>query len=556
MELKYDNAATPQYNGNIGSTTVKTAALSGTSYPALTYNYVYDKLNRLTNAVSTTTTANDNFYNENATYDVMGNITKLNRYDKPSTTRIAIDSLTYTYVSGNKIDRVDDLGTTAGFNNAVSQAGEYTYDGNGNQLMDLNKGLTQTYNMLNLPQTAVGAGISVAYIYDAAGRKLRKLSTSGSTTIVTEYVNGIQYEYTGTYPVISFIQTEEGRARKNGTVYKYEYDLKDHLGNTRLTTTWDPSDAVNQLTPLNSQRNDYYAFGYTIQSLIGTLPSSPNHYLYNHKELQDETGLYDYGARFYDPVIGRWTSVDPLAEKGRRETPYGYAFDDPMRFTDPDGMWPDWGALVNAVKGWFNTPTKFASDVSAGYQTSMGMVPAGTEKATNGTAVMWAIAAGVNAYSSQYNTGSRFEIESPVNTPKVNAQPEVPEAAVAPKTSAHTEPEAPQGGAYKDLSVGTDEQRHHLVADAVSPVSKKAGPSIVMKTTDHVLTGSWGNFKESKAFQAKQYEMISQGNFEGAMNMGIEDVQAKFGTKYDVGIQQAKAYADKLNKAKTSTTKE
>jgi len=361
MELKYDNSATPQYNGNIGSTMVKTAALSGTTYPALVYNYAYDKLNRLTNAISSTAsvTANDNFYNENVTYNVMGNITKLNRYDKPGASRIAIDSMTYTYVSGNKIDRIDELGTAAGFINGANQAGEYTYDGNGNQLADLNKGLTQAYNMLNLPQTAVRGTVSVAYVYDAAGKKLRKLSTMGTTTTVTEYVGGIQYEYIGTYPKISFIQTEEGRARKNGSVYKYEYDLKDHLGNTRLTTTWDPSDA-NQLTPLNSQRNDYYAFGYTIQSLIGSLPSSPNHYLYNHKELQDETGLYDYGARFYDPVIGRWTSVDPLAEKGRRWSPYNYVFDNPMRFTDPDGMWP-WDDLVDKAKAYVVKKAKEAA---------------------------------------------------------------------------------------------------------------------------------------------------------------------------------------------------
>jgi RHS repeat-associated protein len=368
MELKYDSAATPQYNGNIGSTTVKTTALSGTSYPALTYNYSYDKLNRLTNAVSTTTATNDNFYNENVTYDVMGNITKLNRYDKVTGVRTAIDSLTYTYVIGNRIDRIDELGTSAGFANSANQAAEYSYDGNGNQLMDLNKGLTQAYNMLNLPQTAVRAGVSVAYVYDATGRKLRKLSTMGTTTTVTEYVNGVQYEYTGTYPKISFIQTEEGRARKIGTVYKYEYDLKDHLGNTRLTTTWDPSDAANQLTPLNSQRNDYYAFGYTIQSLIGTLPSSPNHYLYNHKELQDETGLYDYGARFYDPVIGRWTTVDPLAEKGRRWSPYNYVFDDPMRFTDPDGMWPD---LTDVIVGL----VKIRAMVKSGFQTAVNAKP-------------------------------------------------------------------------------------------------------------------------------------------------------------------------------------
>jgi RHS repeat-associated protein len=340
MELKYDNAPAPQYNGNIGNVKTITGALSGTTYPALTYNYRYDKLNRLTNAVSSTSIPNDNFYNENVAYDVMGNITKLNRYDKPGNTRVPIDSLTYSYVSGNKVDRIDDLGTTDAFKDSVSQAGEYTYDGNGNQLVDLNKGLTQAYNMLNLPQTAVKAGVSVAYIYDAAGRKLRKLSTMGTTTTVTEYVNGIQYEYSGSTPVIAFIQTEEGRARKTGSVYKYEYDLKDHLGNTRLTTTWDPSDA-NQLTPQNSQRNDYYAFGYTIQSLIGSLPSSPNHYLYNHKELQDETGLYDYGARFYDPVIGRWGAVDPLVEAGQESTsPYGYVFDDPIKNTDPDGRAP------------------------------------------------------------------------------------------------------------------------------------------------------------------------------------------------------------------------
>lgn len=66
-------------------------------------------------------------------------------------------------------------------------------------------------------------------------------------------------------------------------------------------------------------------------------------YKYNGKEFQDELNLnwYDYGARNYDPALGRWMNYDPLAEANPNWTPYRYAFNNPLKYTDPTGMLED-----------------------------------------------------------------------------------------------------------------------------------------------------------------------------------------------------------------------
>jgi RHS repeat-associated protein len=135
---------------------------------------------------------------------------------------------------------------------------------------------------------------------------------------------------------IDYIQTPEGRLKwddQDGIFYA-EYYIKDHLGNVRSVVTSGP------VQDYAVQGTDYYPFGLEIP-VYGT---SDNQTKYNSKELQTEADLdwYDYGARFYDPVLARWHSVDPLAEKSRRWSPYSYCMNNPIRFIDPDGMKVDW----------------------------------------------------------------------------------------------------------------------------------------------------------------------------------------------------------------------
>jgi RHS repeat-associated protein len=96
------------------------------------------------------------------------------------------------------------------------------------------------------------------------------------------------------------------------------------------------------------QQTDYYAFGMEMSRGITTVPSPDNKYKYNGKELQDEFSLnqYDYDARFYDPVIGRFNIPDPLAEVFEDLSPFNYAVNNPALMNDPDGMAADTGKVT------------------------------------------------------------------------------------------------------------------------------------------------------------------------------------------------------------------
>ena len=153
----------------------------------------------------------------------------------------------------------------------------------------------------------------------------------------------------------------------------YYYTVKDHLGNVRIVIDDDQDAEVHQ-------RNNYSAFGMLDFGTEGQTPAVAkkfNDRFYNGKEQQDVVGWYDFGARMYNPELGRWMTIDPLAEKGRRWSPYNYAFDNPIRYVDPDGMWPGEG-LWNKVKDFANSTKKYVKDnvsvyYKQGYEVTAGL---------------------------------------------------------------------------------------------------------------------------------------------------------------------------------------
>ena len=263
---------------------------------------------------------------------------------------------------------------------------DYKYDANGNMIMDTNKGITNiVYNHLNLPTKITFNGnqnTEISYLYNALGQKVAK-NVKQNETITTDNLSGFQYKMT----VLQFFQHAEGYVnvtRMKGGVMKFDYvfNYTDHLGNIRLSYGFDPS--TNALKIMDE--NHYYPFGLkhtnynankyrfdeikkeeaqtetapqTEEELIAlkikqenplekplpttnlglTSVNASYNYKYNGKELQEELGLnfYDYGARNYDPAIGRWPCVDPLAEKYPGVSPYVYCLNNPLIYVDPDG---------------------------------------------------------------------------------------------------------------------------------------------------------------------------------------------------------------------------
>jgi RHS repeat-associated protein len=350
MEFKYykdqkiDNTKA-FYNGNILE-----AIWKRPSQNKKAYQYNYDDLNRITSANYrvntsgsdwTTHAENYRFSMTNVSYDKNGNIKNLRQNGIIASGSYGeIDNINYSNYLGNRLMGASDaVGATSGepydFQNGTNPVIEtdYAYDANGNLIFDDNKKISSiTYNVLNLPeQITFQNGTKTVYSYDALGNKLRmQLYTGATLNSTTHYLGAVQYLNN----TVQFAFTQEGRTYYTGTAYRYDYFVKDQVGNMRLAFT------NNGGTALAFQVADYYPFGNIFNA---TMPSDKTTRLFNGMDFQTDNGLttFDFHARMYDPQIGRSFQLDPMAGMFASKSPYSFLANNPVMFTDPTGMIAD-----------------------------------------------------------------------------------------------------------------------------------------------------------------------------------------------------------------------
>ncbi len=275
----------------------------------VTYDYTYDELHRLLSETS------DGAYPTiNYTYNVIGNI---------MSKTYGANSYAYTYDTTRKH-------AVANINfNGNNYA--YTYDGNGNMtagpdFTDPTQTATRaiTYNADNLPTNIAwtkAATVTSAFTYDGSGTRVKKTIQGGSTTW---YIGSHYEKKDSTYTKYIFAG---GTRIAKVTTSGYHILHSDHLGSSTIIT--ESSGGVVEST-------EYNPFGTTRTHSGATLTN----YKYTDQELDPETGLYNYGARYYDPMIGRFISPDPIVQapfNPQSLNRYSYCINSPLMYVDPSG---------------------------------------------------------------------------------------------------------------------------------------------------------------------------------------------------------------------------
>ncbi len=342
------------------------------------YQY-YTSNNRLYSI--TTSKQTTGFINLSYAYDSVGNITNITDYlDSTKTRTYRYDDLNRliqagsTSYGGNLVYQYDKIGNMT-YNckygnyeydpdhpHAVKRVvkngaiiDEYDYDTNGNMISGA--GRTFTYDYDNRPTSIIYGSTYANSVYDASGNRVKKV-TPTSTTI---YI-GQLYECTsGQCTKYIFAGTQRVAKIESANTYYYH---TDHLGSSNIIT--DSS---------GSKVEDIYYYPYgEIKTDSGTLNVR---HKFTDQEWDAETGLYYYGARYYDPKLARFISADTIVpdfSDPQTLNRYSYTRNNPLRYVDPTGkFWEELIAVVViAVGSWLTDAAGGNVSVGGGVSVNSG----------------------------------------------------------------------------------------------------------------------------------------------------------------------------------------
>jgi RHS repeat-associated protein len=275
----------------------------------LDLNYGYDPDGNVTAVNDAVTPANSQTY----TYDDLNRLVRAQSASYMSYPWLSPQGLSYTY-DPVRVHLV----------NTLSDGRSFTYDGNGNTTAAGAR--QQTWDLDNHLTSVSNPGVTLAtFAYDGTGARIKK--QGGGVTVV--YSGGLmecagssctRYIYAGPMRVAAV--TSSG----------VQYFHGDHLGSTRVLTYQDA-------LPTSARKLLYQPFGGTISDSS----SGPLHWGFTGQELDSETGLCYYRARYYDPSLGRFISADgvvPDAGDPQMLNRYAYASNNPTSNVDPSGHLP------------------------------------------------------------------------------------------------------------------------------------------------------------------------------------------------------------------------